>query len=187
MLTDAVHTHPPTLTQIQPRVRVNPRESQTNPQIRSRGGGGEERKKKGRVFAGIVCPEVRVYMFKSRGERETEYIMAKTHKGPCARGTIHYANEAPPYGESQLKAPHTHTHTEHVYTQEPSAAFPHFHAKSAKPCNKQSLLSLRQRVGGRTRGKTEREERVKDGWGGKRQKLNRGNKRNQPTPSSSTD
>lgn len=81
--------------------------------------------------------------------------MAKTHKRPCARGTIHYANEAPPYGESQLSAQHTHTHTrEHVYIEEPSA-FPHFHAKSAKPCNKQSLLSLRQSKKQRkeTRGK----------------------------------
>ncbi len=36
--------------------------------------------------------------------------MAKTHKRPCARGTIHYANEARPYGESQRSAQHTHTH-----------------------------------------------------------------------------
>lgn len=40
-------------------------------------------------------------------ERETECIMVKTHKRPCARGTIHYANEAPPYGESQRSA-HMH-------------------------------------------------------------------------------
>lgn len=65
--------------------------------------------------------------------RETEYIMAKTHKRPCATGTIHYANEAPPYGESQLSAQHTHAQ-KHAYVEEPSA-FSHFHAKSAKPCN----------------------------------------------------
>lgn len=69
--------------------------------------------------------------------------MAKTHKRPCAGGTIHNANEAPPYGESQRSAQHTHTHTQrkHVDSEEPSA-FVHFHAKSAKPCNEPSPHSL---------------------------------------------
>lgn len=30
--------------------------------------------------------------------------MAKTHKGPHARGTIHYANEVTPYGENPLSS-----------------------------------------------------------------------------------
>lgn len=38
----------------------------------------------------------------------------------------------------------------------------------------------------RDKRKTEWEDRIRDGWGGKRQTLNRGNKRNQPMLSSST-
>lgn len=54
--------------------------------------------------------------------------MGTTHKRPCARGTILYANEAPPYGESVEHATHTQ---KHVCIEEPSD-FPHFRAKSVK-------------------------------------------------------
>lgn len=44
--------------------------------------------------------KVTACMLKLRQQRGTEYITAKTHKRPCARGTIRYANEALTYGES---------------------------------------------------------------------------------------
>lgn len=41
-----------------------------------------------------------VCVLKLRQQRGTEYIMAKPHKRPCAKGTICHANEALTYGES---------------------------------------------------------------------------------------
>lgn len=44
--------------------------------------------------------KVTACMLKLRQQRGAEYITAKTHKRPCAGGTIRYANEALTYGES---------------------------------------------------------------------------------------
>lgn len=44
--------------------------------------------------------KVTACVLKLRQQRGTEYIRAKTHKRPCAGGTIRYANEALTYGES---------------------------------------------------------------------------------------
>lgn len=61
--------------------------------------------------------------------------MAKTHKRPCARGTIHYANEVPPYGESQLSAQHTNAHTQaHAHT--------HTHTQGNMSTLRSQVLSL---------------------------------------------
>lgn len=103
--------------------------------------------------------------------------MAKSHKGPCARGTIHYANEAPPYGGSQLSAQHTRTHRNMSMLRSqvlslilmlnlPSLVT----ATSAKPATKKK--------GKATRGKQDEQR------GQEMEELNRGNKKKQPTLSS---
>lgn len=70
------------------------------------------------------------------------------------------------------------------HVDEPSA-FPHFHAKSANPCNRH-LCSVCDRGKKKKREKTGEENRMRGEdkrWIAKRQTLNRGNKSNQPIPS----
>lgn len=43
--------------------------------------------------------------------RLSEYMMAKTHRRPCAGGTILDANESTPYVEGQLSVQHKSTET----------------------------------------------------------------------------
>lgn len=66
-----------------------------------------------------VCVCVHVSVTEETG---AEYIIAKIHRRPCARGTIHHANEVTPYGGSRLSARNTCTNQQ-IHIEELSALF----------------------------------------------------------------
>lgn len=92
------HTHTHTHQGYRRRgVRVNPPQSQTNPEITRH---AKVHTRQGEKKWLRVRLKVTACMLRLRQQRGTEYITTKTHKRACAGGTIPHANEALAYGGS---------------------------------------------------------------------------------------